>query len=133
MKNKFAIDYLKANRAPIIQWTNTEVSIDTCLPFLNYIRCDDGNEYEFISADNSDIFNAKIFDFEAIPNDDNTFILCYSATFQINNPGSKAKFFEALKKSSWTVEAVLGFLSPDKDIIEYEPISEYETKLIQSD
>ena len=112
MKNKaFNVDYSRSNLASTITWTDSKNKIENCEPYIDFIRCDDGDEYQFLYSDEGDIANDSLFMFEAIKvkGTKSDYLLCYSADFEIVNLESKSAFVNALKKSKNQVEIVIGF------------------------
>ena len=126
------VDYNHASDASTITWTHEEKKIDDCEPFIDFIRCDEnGEEYQFLYSDEGD-FVSKIDNFGAIKgNEDDEFILCYTADFCISNLDKKKKFVKALKYSDDEVEVVLGFKDKAGVILEdcFEENSNRTTKL----
>lgn len=112
MNNKaFNVDYSRSNLASTITWVDSKNKIENCDPYIDFIRCDDGDEYQFLHSDEGDIINESLFMFEAIKvkGTKSDYLLCYSADFVIVNFDSKTAFINALKKSKNQVEIVIGF------------------------
>jgi hypothetical protein len=105
----FNVDYSRSNLASIITWVDEKNKIEDCEAFIDFIRCDDGKEYQFLHADKGEIVNSSLFMFEAIKNKNNEYFLCYSADFEIVDYDKRTDFIRALKYSKNQVEIVLGF------------------------
>lgn len=105
----FNVDYSRTNLASKIKWIDKQHAIEECDPYIDFIRCDDGNEYQFLHADNGEIVDGSLFMFEAIRDTDGCYHLCYSADFEVPDFSSKADFVAAYKKAKGMVEIVLGF------------------------
>jgi hypothetical protein len=105
----FNVDYSRSNLASIITWVAEKNKIEDCEAFIDFIRCDDGKEYQFLHADKGEIVNSSLFMFEAIKNKNNEYFLCYSADFEIVDYDKRTDFIRALKYSKNQVEIVLGF------------------------
>lgn len=105
----FNVDYSRTNLASKITWVDEQNSIEDCEPYIDFIRCDDGNEYRFLHTDKGEIVDGSLFMFEAVKDTDDCYYLCYSADFEVPDFNSKSEFVAALKKSKGLVEIVLGF------------------------
>jgi hypothetical protein len=115
----YSIDYSRTNLANKISWSGESFGIEECEPFIDFIRCDDGDDYEFLHSDKGEIRNGSLFMFEAVLDpEDGNYHLCYSADFEVLVSDSTKKFFDALKKSKGKVEMVLGFRGPDGSVLD---------------
>ena len=137
MKNTaFNVDYSRSNLASTITWLDSKNKIENCEPFIQFIRCDDGDEYQFINSDEGDIVNGSLFMFEAIKvkGTDADYLLCYSADFEIVGIQSKTAFVNALKKSKNQIEIVIGFKDSKGNVLEdaFEESSNRTAKLNKS-
>lgn len=131
----FNIDYSRTNLASKIKWTDSKHKIDDCEPFIDFIRCDDGDEFQFLHADKGEITEESLFMFEAIKDKkDGTYYLCYSADFVVPDYDSKAAFVGAMKKSKGLVEIVLGFKDSKGSVIDncFEEFDNRQAKLVKS-
>ncbi len=50
---KFYVDYNKSASASIINW-DSDINIDVCEPFIDFIRCDDGEAFQFLNSIDND-------------------------------------------------------------------------------
>jgi hypothetical protein len=137
MNNKaFNVDYSRSNLASTITWVDSKNKIENCDPYINFIRCDDGDEYQFLHSDEGDIINESLFMFEAIKvkGTKSDYLLCYSADFVIVNFDSKTAFINALKKSKNQVEIVIGFKDSKGKVLSdaFEENSNRTAKLCKS-
>ena len=107
---KYFADYNKSADASTIMWTHEDIKIEDTEPFVDFIRCDlDGEEYKYLYTDQNDFKVLSLDGFGAVPGDEeDTFILCYTADFEIDLQ-KYAEFKKALEFSSNLVEVVLGF------------------------
>ena len=119
IKYNYYIDYNHASDASTITWTHEDEQIEDCEPYVDFVRCDEnGEEYQFLYSDKDD-FISKIDNFGAIKGDEeDEYILCYTADFYIKNMSSNKKFLKALKYSNNDVEVVLGFKDKNGEILE---------------
>jgi hypothetical protein len=133
-KYNYYVDYNHASDASTILWTDEDVRIEDCKPYIDFIRCDEnGEEYQFLYSDEND-FTFKINNFGAVKgNEEDEYIVCYTADFLIKNTDSKVKFFKALEFSNNEIEVVLGFMDSNDEILEdcFEESSNSITKLIE--
>jgi|TARA_B100001079_G_C16367559_1_gene495865 hypothetical protein len=105
---KFYVDYNKSASASIINW-DSDINIDVCEPFIDFIRCDDGEDFQFLNSIDNDFKTIIISHFEAVKTDEEgKFFLCYTADLDIDL-NKFSKFKKALKKSDGLVEVVMGF------------------------
>jgi hypothetical protein len=137
MKNKaFNVDYSRSNLASTITWVDSKNKIENCDPYIDFIRCDDGDEYQFLHSDEGDIINESLFMFEAIKvkGAKSDYLLCYSADFEIVNFDSKTAFINALKKSKNQIEIVIGFKDSKGKVLSdvFEENSNRTAKLCKS-
>ena len=131
----FNADYSRTNLASKIKWTHSKNKIDECKPFIDFIRCDDGDEFQFLHADKGEITEESLFMFEAIKDKkDGTYYLCYSADFVVPDYDSKTAFIAAMKKSKGLVEIVLGFKDSKGSVIDncFEEFENRQAKLVKS-
>jgi hypothetical protein len=131
----FNVDYSRTNLASKIKWTDSRNKIDECEPFIDFIRCDDGDEFRFLHSESGEIIEESLFMFEAIKDKrDGNYYLCYSADFVIPDYDSKTDFVTAMKKSKGLVEVVLGFKDPKGKVIEncYEEFDNRQAKMVKS-
>ena len=47
---KYFVDYNKAAEASTIQWDG-DLDITECEPYIDFIRCDDGEDYQYLYPD----------------------------------------------------------------------------------
>jgi hypothetical protein len=132
----FNVDYSRSNLASTITWVDTKHKIENCEAFIDFIRCDDGNEYQFLHADDGHIVNQSLFMFEAVKvkGKNDQYLLCYSADFEISNYNSHTAFIQALKHSKNQIEIVLCFKDSKGNVIK-DCFEEYENrtaKLVKS-
>lgn len=111
----FFVDYNKAADASTIMWTHEDIKIEDAEPFVDFIRCDlDGEEYKYLYSDQNDFKVLSLDNFGAISGDEeDTFILCYTAEFEIDLQ-KHTEFKKALEFSSNLVEVVIGFKKDGK-------------------
>ena len=132
----FNVDYSRSNLASIITWVDSKNKIEDCEPFIDFIRCDDGNEFHFLHADEGEIINSSLFMFEAVKNKGkkNEYLLCYSADFEISNYEVHINFIKALKNSKNQIEIVLGFKDAKGNLLKdcFEENSNRTAKLVKS-
>jgi hypothetical protein len=103
--------------------------IEDCEATVDFIRCDDGEEYQFLHVDKGEIINESLFMFEAVKvkGKKDQYLLCYSADFEIANFNNHASFLKALKHSKNQVEIVLSF-KDSKGRVLNNCFEEYENK-----
>ena len=132
----FNVDYSRSNLASTITWIDEETMIEDCEASIDFIRCDGGEEYQFLHADKGEIINQSLFMFEAIKvkGKKDQYLLCYSADFEIADFNSHIKFLQALKNSKNQVEIVLCFKSPNGNILNecFEETENRTAKLVKS-
>ena len=131
----FIIVYNKTAYADTILWIDEENKIEDLEPFIEFIRCDyDGEEYEFLYADEDHFKVIEFKNFRAISGEEeDTYLLCYEAKIQINLDDHQ-RFKDALSFSENKIEVVLGFKLDGEEVEEcYEPHSNIPTKLQQED
>lgn len=132
----FNVDYSRSNLASSIRWTDSKNKIEDCEALIDFIRCDDGEEYQFLHADKGEIVNQSLFMFEAvkIKGKKDEYLLCYSADFEISDYKSHAKFIEALKHSKNQIEIVICFKNSKGKVLSdsFEQIENRTAKLIKS-
>ena len=132
----FNVDYSRTNLASIVTWTDDKNKIEDCDAFIDFIRCDDGDEYQFLHSDKNEIINSSLFMFEAVQNKGKKgeYFLCYSADFEIADYDKKIDFIKALKHSKNKVEIVIGFKNAKGKILEgcFEENSNRTAKLQKS-
>ena len=132
-KYNYFVDYNHASEASTILWTSEDEDIKDCYPYVDFIRCDkDGEEYQYLYDDEGD-FISNINHFGAVQGDEeDEFILCYTADFLIQKKDSNVNFFKALEFSDNNIEVVLGFKNKSGEILEdcIEESSNYVTKLL---
>ncbi len=123
---RFTFDYNKPQNANEIVW-GVNINIEETEVFIDYIRCDDGEDYQFLQSDKKDFTTVKIHNFEAIASNTqkNNFFLCYTAEIEFDIEKNE-KFKSALENSDNQIEAVLGF-KKDGKVLEY-CFEEYENK-----
>ena len=133
---KFNVDYSRSNLASTITWTDPEKKIEDCKAYIDYIRCDDGEDYQFLHADKGEIINQSLLMFEAVKvkgkKDD--YSICYFAEFEIVNLDSQVEFLQALKNSDYQIEIALCFKDSKGNILDYcfEEIENKTAKLVKS-
>lgn len=127
----FNVDYSRTNLASKIKWTDSKHKIDDCEQFIDFVRCDDGDEFQFLHADKGEITEESLFMFEAVRDKkDGNYYLCYSADFLIPDYEAKKAFINALKRSKELVEIVLGFRNL-KGAALNDCFEEYETRQVK--
>ena len=62
---KFFIDYNKTASASTISW-DSDIDIKKCEPFVDFIRCDDGEDFIFLNSIDNDFKTLKIANFAAV-------------------------------------------------------------------
>ena len=132
----FNVDYSRSNLASIIRWTDTKNKIENCEASIDFIRCDNGEEYQFLHVDKGEIINESLFMFEAIKNTGkkDEYLLCYSADFEIADYNNQVNFVKALKHSKNKIEIVLCFKDAKGNNIEncFEESDNKTAKLVKS-
>ena len=122
--------------ASTITWENEKNKIEDCEPSIDFIRCDDGEEYQFLHADKGEIINQSLFMFEAVKvkGKKEQYLLCYSADFEITDFDNRVNFLKALKHSKNQVEIVLSFKDSKGKIINncFEEYENRTAKLVKS-
>lgn len=132
----FNVDYSRTNLASKVSWTNEENKIEECEPFIDYIRCDDGEDYQFLHSDKGEIAEGSLFIFEPVlDKEDGDYFLCFSAYFVIPDYDSKLAFTKAIKKSKNQVELVLGFKNAKGDVLDncFEETDNRTAEMIKSE
>ena len=125
---KFYVDYNKAASASTITW-DSKIDINTCEPFVDFIRCDDGEDFVFLQSLDNDFTTIKLANFGAVKTSTKgNYFLCYTADFEIDL-NKFPKFKKALKKSDNLVEVVLGFKHKDKVLDCFEEYENRQTTL----
>lgn len=125
---KYFVDYNKSSSASIISW-DSKININDCTPFVDFIRCDDGEDFIFLNSLDNHFKTLKISNFGAVKaEEDGNFFLCYTADFEINL-NKFPKFKKALKNSDNLVEVVLGFKHKDKVLDCFEERENRQTVL----
>ena len=122
---KYFVDYNKAAEASTIQWDG-DLDITECDPYIDFIRCDDGEDYQYLYPD-KDFQVIKLIHFQAIPRDDegeDLFLLCYVADLEIDL-NKHQRFNQALENSDNLVEIVIGFKNNSEIVDCFE---EYENR-----
>lgn len=132
----FNVDYSRSNLASTIVWIDEKNKIEDCEATIDFIRCDDGDEYQFIHSEKGEIINESLFMFEAVKvkGKKDQYLLCYSADFEITDFNNRVNFLKALKHSKNQVEIVLGFKDSNGKILS-DCFEEYENrtaKLVKS-
>jgi hypothetical protein len=123
---KFFVDYNKPSVASEITWALDLNQIKSAVPFVDFLRCDDGEDFQFLNSSNNDFKVLKINQFAFVPSEKKErFFLCYTADFEIDLK-KYPKFLKALKRSGNEVEVVLGFKKDNK--ILKDCFEEYENK-----
>ena len=132
----FNVDYSRSNLASIIRWTDSKNKIENCEASIDFIRCDDGDEFQFLHVDKGEIINHSLFMFEAVKNagKKDEYLLCYSADFEIVEYNSHVSFLKALKHSKNQVEIVLCFKDAKGKNLEncFEESDNKTAKLVKS-
>ena len=132
----FNVDYSRSNLASMIRWTDSKNKIENCEASIDFIRCDDGESYQFLHSDKGEIINSSLFMFEAVKNKGkkNEYLLCYSADFEIAEYNSHADFIKALKHSKNQIEIVLCFKDSNGKLLEncFEEGDNRTAKLVKS-
>lgn len=125
----FNVDYSRSNLASTITWIDEKNKIEDCEASIDFIRCDDGDEYQFLHVDKGEIINESLFMFEAVKvkGKKDQYLLCYSADFEIVSFNEHAAFIKALKYSKNQVEIVLSF-KDSKGRVLNNCFEEYENK-----
>ena len=122
----YFVDYNKAADASSIQWDDDQ-DISKCEPFIDFIRCDNGDDYEYLYSDKNDFKVIGLDNFQAVPADDEgegIYYLCYTADFDIDM-SKHPKFESAMSNSDNLVEVVLGFKNKGEPLDCFE---EYENR-----
>jgi hypothetical protein len=123
---KFFVDYNKPALASEITWALDLKEIKSAVPFIDFIRCDDGEDFQFLNSSENDFKVLKINQFAFVQSEDrNRFFLCYTADFEIDLK-EYSKFLKALNHSNNEVEVVLGFKKDNKILTDC--FEEYENK-----
>jgi hypothetical protein len=123
---KFFIDYNKPAAASEIIWTLDLSQIKLVTPFIDFLRCDDGEDFQFLKCLDNDFKVLKINHFAFVPSEKKQrFFLCYTADFEIHLK-EYPKFLKALNHSNNEVEVVLGFKKDNKILTDC--FEEYENK-----
>lgn len=130
-EKKYYIDYNESAYAMVIEWMYENKSISELIPFIDYIRCDlDGEDYAFLTFEESDFKEIEIKRFIACPLEKKTYSLCYNAIISFDLD-KHPKFKKALLFSSNQIEVVLGFKYNGKIIEDcYQPIKDFSVALI---
>ncbi len=70
--------------------------IENCEASIDFIRCDDGEEYQILHADEGEIINQSLFMFEAVKvkGKKGQYLLCYSADFEITDFNTRVDFLK---------------------------------------
>jgi hypothetical protein len=117
--SRFFVNFYKPRDASQINWLTDKCDISDCIPFIKYIRCDDGNDYQFLTLENNEIVSSEINDFEAVKGSQNReYFLCYTAYIRVRNLKNFPSFIVALDYSDNQVEIVLGFKDQNGNEIE---------------
>lgn len=125
---KFFVDYNKTASASTISW-DSDIDIKKCEPFVDFIRCDDGEDFIFLNSIDNDFKTLKIANFAAVAREeDGKYFLCYTADFEINLK-KFPKFQKALKKTDNLVEVVIGFKFKGKVLDCFEESENRQTVL----
>lgn len=123
---KFFVDYNKTSSASTISW-DSDIDIKKCEPFVDFIRCDDGEDYVYLNSLDKDFKTLKISNFGAVARDEEgEYFLCYTADFEINL-NKFPKFKQALKKTDNLVEVVIGFKFKGK-VLDNHEVEERENR-----
>jgi hypothetical protein len=132
----FNVDYSRSNLASTITWTDPKNKIENCEAFIDYIRCDDGDQYQFLHTDKGEIINHSLFMFEAVSvkGKKDQYLLCYSADFEIADYSNHTQFLKALKHSKNQIEIVLCFKDSAGNILDdcFEETDNRTAKLSKS-
>lgn len=132
----FNVDYSRSNLASTITWIDEKNKIEDCEASIDFIRCDDGDEYQFIHSDKNEIINESLFMFEAVKvkGKKDQYLLCYSADFEITDFNNCVNFLKALKHSKNQVEIVLSFKDSNGKILSdcFEEDENRTAKLVKS-
>lgn len=132
----FNVDYSRSNLASTIVWIDEKNKIEDCEAIIDFIRCDDGDEYQFIHLENGEIINESLFMFEAVKvkGKKDQYLLCYSADFEITDFNNRFNFLKALKHSKNQVEIVLGFKDSNGKVLSdcFEECENRTAKLVKS-
>ena len=103
-----------------------DLDITQCEPYIDFIRCDDGEDYQYLYPD-KDFQVINLLYFQTIPRDDegeDLFLLCYVADLEIDL-NKHQRFNEALENSDNLVEVVIGFKNDNETVDCFE---EYENR-----
>jgi len=125
---RFSINFNKPSSANLIEWTSN-ININACEPFIDYIRCDDGEDFVFLTSESNQFKNISISNFEAISSDEsNSFYICFESIIEIDLE-NYPKFKEATNTSNYMVEVAIGFRLDGKKLDCYEEIENKQTLL----
>ena len=120
---QYSIDYNDAENASTIQWLLEDYKIKDLVPYIESIICDGGEEYEELWGDDFSVISLNEFNPKK-GDDEDTFILCYSAVVEFNL-NKFPKFKDALDFSSNQVEIKIGFKLPNGDDLDEEVCEGY--------
>lgn len=119
--SKFSINFNKSSSANLIEWTST-ININECEPFIDHIRCDDGEDFVFLTSEDNQFKNISISNFEAISSDEsNSFYICFESIIEIDLE-NYPKFKEAINTSNYIIEVAIGFRLDGKKLDCFEEI-----------
>ena len=111
---EFHINHFKVNNACGIEWISSKYNIDELEPYVEYIQCDDGEDFHSLSYESKDFENVELTDFEAV-NQGETYKLCFSSVISMDLE-KHPRFKDALNKSDNQVVARINFLNDGKPI-----------------
>jgi len=124
---KYCINFNKSSTANLIRW-NSKLDIHKCKPFIDFIRCDDGSDYIFLTSEDNQIKTININNIEMVSSEiDNCFYVCLEANIEINL-SKYSKFRNALINNDNFIEVSIGFELNKKILDCFE---EVESKLIK--
>ena len=111
-RQEFYISHYKAKNACGIEWISEKYNIDELEPYVEYIQCDDGEDFHSLSYESKDFENVELTDFEAV-DQGKTYKLCFTAVISMDLE-KHPSFKQALNKSDNQVVARINFLNDDK-------------------
>ena len=111
---EFYISHYKAKNACGIEWISEKYNIDELEPYVEYIQCDDGEDFHSLSYESKDFENVELTDFEAVDQGE-TYKLCFTAVIRMDLE-KHPSFKQALNKSDNQVVARINFLNDGKPI-----------------
>lgn len=125
---RFSINFNKSSAANLIEWTST-ININECEPFIDFIRCDDGEDFVFLTSKDKQFKTIGVSNFEAVnSNEDNRFYICLEAAIDVNLENHK-KFSKALEVSNYMIEVAIGFRLGKKNLDCFEEIENKQVLL----